>query len=148
MKNYDILNLQHLGVLAITANDLDAAHAYKVIGFKRAVKKAFDNIVEAEKEILKEVKIEDPQAFDKERDELKKSGSNPERLAELDKTFDRYNELRKKLYEEEVTLDCKTMPYEQFHILQKENKGMNPKVLNILEEQLEGVLWAAPEEKE
>lgn len=148
MKNIDILNLQHFGVLAITANDLDAAHAYKVIGFKRAVKKAFDNIVEAEKEILKEVKIEDPQAFDKERDELKKSGSNPKRLAELDKTFDRYNELRKKLYEEDAKLDCKTMPYEQFHVLQHENKGMKPQTLNIFEEVLEGVLWAAQEETE
>ena len=69
MKNIDIINLANGGILAITANDLDAAHAYKVIKFKKAVKKAFESIVESEKEILKEAGIEDAQAFDKERKE-------------------------------------------------------------------------------
>lgn len=39
MKNIDILNLANTGVLAITANDLDAAQSYKVLNFKNSVSK-------------------------------------------------------------------------------------------------------------
>lgn len=147
MKNIDILNLANTGVLAITANDLDAAQAYKVLKFKKAVRKAFEAIIESERDILKEAGIEDGQAFDKERNELRENGSNPERLAELDKQFSRFMELRNNLYKEDVELDCKAMPYEQFHILQKENKEVQGKPLNVFEDVLEGVLWEAPNEE-
>ena len=147
MKTIDILTLANAGILAITANDLDAAQAYKVLKFKKAVKKAFEAIIESEKDILKEAGIEDGQAFDKERNELRENGSNSERLAELDKQFSRFMELRNNLYNEEAQLDdCKVMPYEQFHLLQQENKDLKGKPLNAFEDLLEGVLWAAPEE--
>lgn len=146
MKNIDIINLANGGILAITANDLDAAHAYKVIKFKKAVKKAFESIVESEKEILKEAGIEDAQAFDKERKELVKSGSNPERLGEMDKQFSRVLELRSNLYKEDVELDCKVIPFEQFHALQRENKDLKRKPLNVFEDILEGVLWEVANE--
>jgi len=146
MKHIDILNLANAGVLAITANNLDAAHAYKVLKFKKAVKKAFESIMESEREILKEAGIEDAAAFDKERKELIESGSNKERLDELDKQLSRVIELRGNLYKEEVELDCKTIPFEQFHLLQRENREIPGKPLNTFEEVLEGVLWSAPEE--
>ena len=145
MKNYDILNLVNGGIFAVTANDLDASQAYKVLKFKKAVKKAFDNIAESEKSLLAEVGIEDAQAFDKEREELTKSGENAERLAELDKTLERYLGLRKNLYDEEVTLEgIKTIPYETFHELQKENRELSNKPLNVFDSL---VLWVAPEEE-
>ena len=147
MKNIDILNLANTGVLTITANDLDAAQAYKVLKFKKAVRKAFEAIIESEKDILKEAGIEDGQAFDKERNELRENGSNPERLAELDKQFSRFMELRNNLYKEDAELDCNVMPYEQFHILQKENKDVQGKPLNVFEDVLEGVLWEEPNEE-
>lgn len=147
MKHIDILNLTNAGVLAITANDLDAAHAYKVLKFKKAVKKAFESIMESEREILKEAGIEDAAAFDKERKELIESGSNKERLDELDKQLSRVIELRGNLYKEEVELDCKTIPFEQFHLLQRENKDLANKPLNAFEDLLEGVLWEAPNEE-
>lgn len=148
MKNIDILNLANAGVLEITTNDLDAAHAYKVIKFKAGVKKAYDAVQESDTELLKEVGIKDPAAFDKERRELMESKKNPSRLEELNKQYDRLVELRKKLYDEEVELDCKTMPFEQFRILQKENSGQKGNPLGAFDYLLEGVLWAAPEEKE
>lgn len=147
MKNIDILNLANTGILSITANDLDSAQAYKVLKFKKAVRKAFEAIIESERDILKEAGIEDGQAFDKERNELRENGSNPERLAELDKQFSRFMELRNNLYKEDVELDCKVMPYEQFHILQKENKEVQGKPLNVFEDVLEGVLWETPNEE-
>ena len=147
MKNIDILNLANAGVLEITTNDLDAAQAYKVLKFKKAVRKAFEGIMESEREIIKEAGIEDAVAFDKERKELRENGSNHERLAELDKQFSRFMELRNNLYKEDVELDCKVMPYEQFHILQKENKDVQGKPLNVFEDVLEGVLWEEPNEE-
>lgn len=149
MKNIDIINLVNGGALAITANDLGAEHAYKVLKFKKAVRKAYDAVLDSEKDILKEAGIEDGIAFDKERNELRESGSNAERLAELDKIFTRFAELRSKLYNEEAELgDIKTIPFSAFHDLQRENKELDHRPLNYFEEALEGVLWAAPEEKE
>lgn len=146
MKTIDILNLANAGILSITANDLDAAHAYKVLKFKKAVKKAFESIMESEREILKEAGIEDAVAFDKERKELIESGSNPKRLEEMNKQLSRVLELRSNLYKEEVELDCKALPFEQFHALQQENKDLERKPLNAFEDLLEGVLWETPNE--
>ena len=111
MKTIDILNLANAGILSITANDLDAAHAYKVLKFKKVVKKAFESIMESEREILKEAGIEDAAAFDKERKELMESGSNPKQLEEMNKQLSRVLELRSNLYKEDVELDCKTIPF-------------------------------------
>lgn len=64
----------------------------------------------------------------------------------------RYNEMNLELLKEEVTLDCKAMPYEDWRKLQVENseKEMNGKKVDLLpafvEDALEGVLWVAPEE--
>lgn len=145
MKNIDILNLANAGVLAISANDLDAAQAYKVMKFKRAIRKAFESLSDAEKELLKEVGIEDGSAFDKELARLRKDDSEQEKRKELEQKLSRYLSLRDALFEEEVTLDCKTIPFEQFHILQRENKDINGKPLNLFEDILEGVLWIEPE---
>lgn len=147
MKTIDILNLANAGILSISANDLDAAHAYKVLKFKKAVKKAFESIMESEREILKEAGIEDAVAFDKERKELIESGSNSKRREEMNKQLSRVLELRSNLYKEDVELDCKTIPFEQFHALQCENKDLANKPLNAFEEILEGVLWEAPNEE-
>jgi len=147
MKNIDILNLVNGGILSVTALDLGAEHAYKVLKFKKAVRKAYDAVLDSEKELLKESGIEDGAAFDKERNELRESGSNAERLAELDKTFTRFAELRSKLYNEEAELgDIKTIPFSAFHDLQRENKELDHKPLNFFEELLEGVLWKEEEE--
>ena len=146
MKKGDIFNLVNNGILDITANELDAAHAYKVVKFKRAIKNAFDGIVEAEKDMLAEVKIDDATAFDDEMEAWKKSGENPEKLSEMEASLKRLNEMRANVLKEEAELgDVKTMPYEQFHLLQRENARLPRRPLNAFEELLEGCLWAAPE---
>lgn len=149
MKNIDIIGLVNGGALAITANELGAEHAYKVLKFKKAVKKAFEAYLDAEKDILKESGIENPEAFDAERKKLAASGANPKRLAELNKAFARFSALRSNLYKDEAHLEeVKAMPYAAFHELQKENKNLAGKPLNTFEDILEGVLWTAPEENE
>lgn len=149
MRNIDILNLAKADIFSVSANTLEAAHAYKVVKFKGAVRKIAEAIDEEQKAIAKEAGIEDTAAFDKERAELRKTNSNPERLAELDKQLGRFIELRENFYKEPVELEgVKTIPYEQFFALQKENKDLEGKPLEAYADLLEGVLWAAPEEKE
>lgn len=147
MKNHNIISIVNAGILTISANDLDAVLAYRVIKFKKAVKKALDSIMSAENDILKELGIEDVLAFNKERSNLLKSGSNKKRLAELDKKHERFVELQKNLYNEDAKLeDVAPLTFEQFHELQKENRELKFKPLNAFEEILEGVLWEAPNE--
>ena len=146
MKKLDILSMNDAGVFAITANTLDANHAYAVLKFKREGRKAFDSIMDSERAILEEVGITNPPAFDREREQLTKSQENPTRLEELNNTFNRFSELRKALYEEKIELELTPLPYEQFHAIQVENKDLPNKPLNVFEDLLEGVLWIAPEE--
>ena len=148
MKNIDIINLAGSGIFSISANTLDAAHAYKVIKFKSAVRKAAQAIDESQKTLTTEAGIDDPQAFDKEYQDLLKSKSNPERLKELDGKFKRLVGLRGNLYNEEANLEgVKTIPYEQFFALQKENKDIKEKPLENFADLLEGILWTGePEE--
>lgn len=149
MKNYDVINLVHAGILGITSNDLDSGQAYKVLKFKKAVNKAYEAIGEAEKAVLAEAGIKDGESFEKELIELRKTKENPDKLSKMEKKNQRFVELRKKVFEEDVTLEgTKTLSYEDFHTLQKENKSMENKPLNIFEELLEGILWVAPDEKE
>ena len=144
MKNYDIINLVNCGVLVITANDIEASHAYKVLKFKKAVRKAYEAIIDSDKAFLEEVGITDPEAFDKER----KEATDPARIAEMGKTARRLFELRKARDNEDAALEgVKTIPYEVFHALQKENKDIQGKPLNAFEDILEGVLWEAQEEE-
>lgn len=150
MKNIDILNIANAGVFSISANTLDAASAYKVIKFKSAVRKAAISIDEDQRELAREAGIEDAAAFDKERAELSRTKADPDRLEKLNAQFGRLLEIRNKFYDEDVELEgIKTIPYEQFFALQKENKDLPGKPLDVYADLLEGILWTGePEEKE
>lgn len=128
VKNQIIVALANLGGASLTAGDIEATHAYKVIKFRRAVKSAFDEIAEKERDIINELGLE--------------IGENG-RLQGEDEKIRKFTELQKALYEDESEMDCKTIPYEAWRELQKNNKGLqNP----FIEDALEGVLWDAPEE--
>lgn len=124
MKNRDVILLINMGALNATAHDLPASEAYKLIAFKRALRKQLEEIQKRQEEI----------------------GNDP-----------RKDELSVQMMMEEITLDCKAMPFEAYHALANENKSVavydkdnnligrfDPFAIN--EEALEGVLWVAPEE--
>jgi hypothetical protein len=151
MNKENIINLVNAGVPGITNLTLSGKHAYKVLKFRRAILAVHGQICDEFSAIFKEAGIEDPQAFDKERNELRtissRTAEQEARLAELDKTFVRYKELEEEMLKEEVKLDCVPMPYEDFHALQKENEKTCPALAHgYIEDVLEGVLWTAPEE--
>lgn len=155
MKKQTIIMLANAGVQSITNHTLDASQAYKVVKFRKAFNAALDSISEDEKGLLKEAGIEDAPSFNKELDELRKANRTPEqedKYKEMTEKVKRYNELHAEMFQEEVTLDCKALPYEEWHKLQNENKEVGDKKIDLLagwvEDMLEGVLWEAPKEEE
>lgn len=148
MKNSDIGTLTEGGIQNITTCALSASDAYKVYKFKRAIDKAFNNIIEMHKDILMNSGIENIEEF---QDKYKKLYESAERTLEEEKEFDEIkkkdftvSKLIKELYDDSSELDIKPLSYESWHALQVENKDI--KVLSYCEPCLEGVLWVAPEE--
>lgn len=153
MKKQTLIVLANAGIQSITNHTLDAAQAYKVVKFRKSFNAAIDAIAEDEKALLKEAGIEDAPSFNKELDELRKANRTPEqedKYKEMTEKVKRYNELHAEMLQEDVTLDCKALPYAEWHKLQNENKEFGPQKLDVLsghvEEDLEGILWVAPEE--
>lgn len=128
IKNRIIVALINAGCSNITAMTIEAAHAYKVIKFRRAILKAFEEIVEKEKELIRECSLEvgERGVLNGSPDDIKK-----------------FNELREELYTDESEIDSKTIPFESWHELQKENKCL---VSAPVEDALEGILWETPTE--
>ena len=148
MKNADIVALVNGGIQNITSVTLPAAQSYKVYKFKRAIEAAYNAIVDAQKDILKQAGIENLQEFQKRHKELSElKERTSEEQAELDglvKKDEDAGKLVQELYGDTTSLDVKAMPYEDWHNLQAENKDV--KLLTYLEHTLEGVSWLAPEE--
>lgn len=129
LKNNIIVALAQVGALNLNATALDAAHAYKVIKFRRAVAKAFEELQEAEEGIIKDCGLE-----------IADKGE----LTGTDEAKAKFAKLQRELYEDEADLGgIKTIPYEQWHLLKQENKGL---ANAFVEDSLEGILWNAPEE--
>ena len=152
MKKQTIIVLANAGIAAMTNHSLAPEHAYKVVKFRKALTAALEAIGKDEETIRKDAGIDDPQAFDKELKELRESKFDPKRLEEMEAQLKRFNELRMEMLKEEVELDCKTLPYAEWHKLQCENKEVGEDKRDLLsgwvEDVLEGVLWVAPEDKD
>ena len=156
MKKQDIIILSRLGVPAIPNHDLSVAHAYKVVKFRKALQGALETIGKDEDALQKDAGIEAPETFDKELDDLRKNKHRTQeeqaRLDEMEAKLKRFIDLREEMLKEEVTLDCKSLPYEEWFKLQRENRdkevgGVKRDILSgWVEDTLQGVLWNEPEE--
>ncbi len=156
MKKSDIIILSNFGVGLITNHNIPVEHAYKVVKFRKALTSALESIGKDEEALRKDTGIEDAKAFDDElknlREKISRTDEEQARLDEMEAQLKRFVELRNEMLNEDVDLNIKTMPYEAWHALQKENceREINGKKADILsgyvEDLLEGVLWEAPEE--
>ena len=157
MKRFQVLDLINGGVAAITAHSLDPKHAYKVVQFRKALLAENEAFEKECIDLLKEAGIDDPKAFNEELAALRKE-ENPtdeqkKRLDELNAKLNRHNELVAAALNEDVVLNCKMMPYDEWHKLQCENaeKEIRGKKCDLLsgpvEDLLEGILWVAPNEE-
>lgn len=157
IKNFEVLNLMNGGLAHCTALTLEPAHAYKVGKFRREAAKAFDAIVEAQKDIFKGYSVEDPGTLNKEMTELasveNRTDEQNARMEELKKTIEGINKQVEELYNEEAKLEgIKAIPFDQWQTLRKENaeKQINGRTVSIFtnytEDLLMGILWEEPTE--
>lgn len=167
MKNRDIIALANSGIALSTALTLDPAHAYKHSKLRRAVAKAFEAITESEKDLARQVTIEDLQQHNSRvRDLLKLSERSEEQQAELEalqSKTEAFNNLHRHLLDDEAKLEgIKAIPFEEWLKLRRENEAKEvvvgkdqdgkPRVVTIdifnnsIEDLLLGVFWREPEE--
>ena len=159
MKKQDIITLVNCGILSMTAHDLKPAQAYKAFKLKKEVEKAFKAIQDEQKGTREEAGITEEMSekiskiIDKVN--MKSSVTEDEKQELL-----AYNELNRKvssLYKEankeDIEIDIKTIPFDDWRVLQEENrsKRIGENEFDILggeaEIILENIFWEEPKEK-
>lgn len=173
VKNALIMALAGSGIDNTTNHDIPVKDAYKAFRFRGAVKKAAAEIEKKREELVKEAGIEDGNEFDAKLKELRAVAEPTEEqkneLAELEGKFRKFQDLWKELMDDETELDgVKTMSYESFHALSKENRNTRVSVptgekgkdglpkfaiafVDVFDQfagDLEGILWYAPKDEE
>ena len=155
MRNSDVIYLINCGVQMTTNHSLSNASAYKAFKFRKILSNILNTISESEKNLLKEVGIEDATKFDERLSTLrvleKPSKKESKELEDMQAQLEKYSGLRDQLYNEEADLSSvKAMNYDDWRKLQNENKevevnGVKKDVFSgKVEELLEGVLWTEP----
>lgn len=143
MKNSDIIAAVQGGFLQSTANTLPASEAYKHGKLRRALKKAYEALAEAQKEMIKDEGVEDYNALLKEYAEKKSD--------EAKVKIERIGELLAKSGEDDTPLEgVVPLSWENWHALRAENaaKGSDGKqdlIPNAVEDALLGIGWKEPE---
>ena len=131
------------GMANITSHSLEAAHAYKVVQFKSRLRNAAEAFGKTQQSFLKEVGIEDPEKFDRRRQELaerarrKELAEKANRTKEENELFDKLNEKLKgqknltKAEEEELKgMDEKLKRYNDLsEALMNEDAEIEPKTM-------------------
>ena len=173
IKNSLIQAMVNRGLANTTNHDIPVKDAYKAFRFKAGVEKAYEGLEEKRKGLAKEAGIEDAETFDARKAELEAMPSRDEKqqkeLDEMTGKFEKFQELWKELMDDETEVEgIKTMSFESFHALSRENRQTNvlmatgekgkdgrPKTVTVPVDffqtfigELEGILWKAPEEEE
>lgn len=150
----DIKAMYEGGMMGLTSRTLDIAHAYKVSSFKTKLKNAYQEMDSRRLQLVKDAGIEDGNAHDKRLRELSvnKQRTEAEELEfkELVAKNEAFKGLYEQLLQDRYEIEPKTMPFGEWMKLQEANKDIkfgNCEVLAQFETLLEGILWAAPEEK-
>lgn len=160
MQKQDVINLINCGILHMSAHELGPEHAYKVFILKRQLEKAYNAITDEQNAILNEVGIDD--SFKQKATDINKKTSNKEVLTIEEREWlsnvsaiqQSADKLMQEMQKSEITIDgLKTIPYETWRELQKENRAklIGDKAVDILggpaEIILADIFWKAPEEK-
>lgn len=155
LKNYIIKNLVDNGLENTTDHDLSAAHAYKVFKFRDEVAKANKEMDEKRVKLVKDI-IGDGGEFEKKREELTKlterTKEQQKELDDLNGKLNKFNELYVELMNDESELNVKTIPFEEYHLLARENRktpiGKEATIdfFTVFRSVLKGILWEEPED--
>lgn len=133
MKNSIIVVLAEGPFMQASANTLSVEHAYKVIKIKSAIRKAAQTIIEQREAIVKEY------LTDEERQKL--GTPDGEQLKEK---VEKASQCIANLLVEETDIECKSLPFAEWHKFCAENSLK----LGALELELEGIMWNPPAEEE
>lgn len=157
LTNAQIVALINSGILASTSHTLPVAHNYKVYSFKKSLKKAFEEYTQKEEDLLKECGIENPQEFNSKLHAFSiaenLSVDEQGEFNTMKEIVNNYNKLHAELNKDEVEVPCKTIDYESWVLLQRENnhKDLGGREVDIfsgeVEELLEDKFWLAPVEE-
>ena len=155
LKNYIIKNLVDNGLENTTDHDLSAAHAYKVFKFRDEVAKANKEMDEKRVKLVKDI-IGDGGEFEKKREELTKlterTKEQQKELDDLNGKLNKFIELYVELMNDESELNVKTIPFEEYHLLARENRktpiGKEATIdfFTVFRSVLKGILWEEPED--
>lgn len=164
VKNSLIQALVENGLEKTTDHSVDPKYAYQVYCFRREVLAAYKVLEEKRVELLKEAGIPYDPTFDARRNELLRSSVlTDEQRAELDgmnAKVQRFCEMFDQLLDDEVELNIRPIPYEEYHKLAAENKRVRVdyKLANneithyeidfflTFRDELKDILWIAPKE--
>ena len=159
MKKQDIITLVNCGILSMTAHDLKPAQAYKAFKLKKEVEKAFKAIQDEQKGIREEAGITEEMS-EKISKIIDKVNMKSSVIEDEKQELLAYNELNRKvssLYKEankeDFEIDIKTIPFDDWRVLQEENrsKRIGENEFDILggeaEIILENIFWEEPKEK-
>ena len=172
LKNQLIKALSESGLENTTDHELSAANAYKVIRFRDEVAKAYKEMEDKRQKLVKDAGIEDGQKFDERRMELegkeKRTEAEQKELDEMTGKLNKFGELYNELLNDESELNIKTIPFEEYHALAKENKQTpiqiptgekdkdgRPKMrqatidfFTVFRKDLKDILWVEPAEED
>lgn len=159
LKNSLIKSLSESGLENTTDHELSAAHAYKVFRFRDEVAKAYKDIEEKRVKLVKDTVGEDY--------EEKRKNATEEEKKELDDKLTKFAELYNELMNDESELNIKTIPFEEYHLLARENRNTpvqvptgetengRPKMrqatidfFTVFRPALKDVLWVEPKEED
>lgn len=152
MKKIDLINLRDRGLLDLSAHCLSCDDSLGLVKFRLSLRKALEKISAEERELLGVAGIDEPLAFDKELEALRKNANRSElqdaQLAGMEDRLGHYSALRSGLMSEDAPdLHAMHLPYEKWKALQDENchDGKDP-LSGWVEDALEGIMWVAPED--
>lgn len=153
MKILDIIIICNSGIQNITCDTLPASSRYKILKLKNILSKAFEKIQSLEKNLLEASGIQDMQSFESEIKELREKKSRTteedEKYKEMSDKMDDYLKVRTEMLNDTMALDdIRTISYEDWHNLRKENRPKDDKEIlsNYIEDVLKGVFWEEPDE--
>lgn len=153
MKILDIIIICNSGIQNITCDTLPASSRYKILKLKNVLSKAFEKIQSLEKNLLEASGIQDMQSFESEIKELREKKSRTieedEKYKEMSDKMDDYLKVRTEMLNDTMALDdIRTISYEDWHNLRKENRPKDDKEIlsNYIEDVLKGVFWEEPDE--
>ena len=115
------------GGTQIIIRGLDHDDEYKAINFRKSIRAAADDIADSEEEFIKQCNLEI---------------ADNRKLVGADDDIKKFLKFREKLYEEEAEIICKTISFESWCALKKDNL---PLAIPDVEEALEGLFWLAPD---